>query len=164
MTKEEKKSSRKKGEEGYYERDTTAATDAARLVHAVFPTADAFTQAANRYFDECDAADRLYGEAGLCLALSSYNEKGKSVSLKTLREWYDGESCPWLKDAVQQAYLRIQAQVESDERYRDKAMATRAIFLQKQGRLGGYQDKSEVKQDTRVHIIHGDSMDASDFQ
>lgn len=164
MTKSEKKTSRKKGEEGYYERNTAPATDAAKLAHAVFPTAAGFTEAANRYFDECDTSGRLYGEAGLCLALSNFNAKGKSVSLKTLREWYDGESCTWLKEAVQQAYLRIQAQVESDERYRDKAMATRAIFLQKQGRLGGYQDKSEVKQDTRVHIVHGDSMDASDFE
>lgn len=164
MTKSEKKSAKKKGEEGYYERNTAPATEAAQRAHAVFPTAEEFTEAANKYFDQCDLDDDLYGEAGLCLGLSKYNAKGASVSLQTLRGWYDGESCPWLKDAVQQAYLRIQAQIESDERYREKGgMATRAIFLQKQGRLGGYQDKSESKQDTTVRIIHGDNMDPSDF-
>lgn len=165
MRKQEKKTARRKGERGYWERDTQAATQAAREAHAVFETAEAFTAAANRYFDECDERGELYGEAGLCLGLGKYNEKGRPVALKTLREWYDGEACPWLQGAVEQAYLRIQAQVESDPRYREKGgMATRAIFLQKQPRLGGYQDKAETRMDTTVRIIHGENMDKSDFE
>ena len=62
------------------------------------------------------------------------------------------------------AYLRIQDQVETDERYREKGMVTRGIFLQKQTRLGGYQDKIEQKNDTTVRIVHGDSVDDSDFK
>lgn len=165
MDKEDKLTSRCKGEEGYWERDTSAATDAAKEVHAVFATAEEFTESANRYFDECDAQNLLYGEAGLCLALGRYNKDKRSVSLKTLRKWYDGESCAYLQDAVQQAYLRIQAQIESDARYREKGgMSSRAIFLQKQKRFGGYRDKDEVKLDTTVRVIHGDNMDASDFE
>lgn len=154
----------KKGEEGYYERSTAAAHEAAREAHAIFPTAEAFEAAANKYFDECDAIEAIYGEAGLCLALSRYNDKGKAVTLKTLRGWYDGESCPWLQEPVQLAYLRIQQQIETDPRYHSKNMASRGIFLQKQPRLGGYQDKQEVKNDSTVKIIHGDSVDDSDFK
>ena len=43
-------------------------------------------------------------------------------------------------------------------------MATRGIFLQKQARFGGYQDKIEARTDTTVKIIHGSSMDESDFK
>ncbi len=165
MEKKEKLTSRCKGEEGFWERDTAAATEAAKEAHAVFATADDFTVAANRYFDECDASGQLYGEAGLCLGLSQYNEKGRNVSLTTLRKWYDGEACSYLQEAVQHAYLRIQAQIESDPRYREKGgMSTRAIFMQKQKRFGGYRDKDEIKLDTTVRVIHGEGMDASDFE
>ena len=165
MEKHEKKTARKKGEEGYHERNTAPATDAAALAHSVFETAEEFSSLADQYFSHCDLNGELYGEAGLCLYLSKHNAKGRSVTLATLRGWYDGSSCEHLQDAVQLAYLRIQSQVESDPRYREKGgMATRAIFMQKQKRFGGYQDKSEVSQDTKVHIIHGDGMDESDFR
>lgn len=155
----------KKGEEGYYERSTHAARLAAAAAHAVFPTADDFTRAANRYFDQCDDEGVLYGEAGLCLGLSQFNDKGKNVTLGTLRSWYDGDSCAWLQEAVQMAYLRIQAQIEHDPRYQEKGgIATRAIFLQKQARFGGYQDKIESKNDSTVRILFGNGVDESDFK
>lgn len=151
----------KKGEEGYQERNTQAAAEACRI----FPTPEEFTEAANGYFDDCDARDEIYGEAGLCLWLSEHNPKNATVTLSTLRNWYDGRSNKAIQDAVQMAYLRIQRQIESDPRYREKGgMATRAIFLQKQPRFGGYQDKIENKTDTTVRIIHGDNMDESDFK
>lgn len=164
MAEKKDKRKAKKGEEGYYQRSTDAAREAAIRAHSIFPTAEEFIEAADRYFDECDAIDAIYGEAGLCLALSRYNAKGKAVTLKTLRGWYDGESCPWLQEPVQLAYLRIQQQIETDPRYHSKNMASRGIFLQKQPRLGGYQDKQETKTDTTVRIIHGDSVDESDFK
>lgn len=163
MQKESKKTARKKGEEGYWERDTAAACAASALSNAIFPDAETFTAAANRYFDECDGRKELYGEAGLCLALSKYNPKQKNVTLKTLQKWYDGESCEYLQEAVQMAYLRIQQQIESDPRYLEKATVTRGIFLQKQVRLGGYRDKVEQKSETTVRIVHGNSMEESDF-
>lgn len=159
------KKTAKKGEEGYFERNTEAAHAAAVEAHAIFPTAEEFDEAADRYFDECDANGTLYGEAGLCLALSRYNANGKTVTLRSLRGWYDGDSCKWLQESVQKAYLRIQEQIETDPRYREKGgMATRAIFLQKQARFGGFQDRQETKNDSTVRILFGNGVDASDFK
>lgn len=142
--------------------DAHAPNDSAMC--AIFPTAEEFRRVADKYFDDCDMDGKLYGEMGLCLALSDGNAKGRTVSPRMLRMWYDGDSCEWLKDEVQKAYVRIAAQVESDPRYQEKAMVSRGIFLQKQARFGGYQDKVEQKQDTTVHIVFGDGTDASDFK
>ena len=131
---------------------------------AIFPTAEKFTRAAEEYFSACDAQGIVYGEAGLCLALSRANPKNRAVTLQTLRGWYDGKDCPWLQEAVQLAYLRIQSQIESDPRYQEKSgMITRGSYLQKQPRLGGYQDKGE-RQETTVKIICGSTVEESDFQ
>ena len=129
----------------------------------IFSTADEFRAAADAYFADCDDCGRLYGEAGLCLWLSSHNPAGRRVTQETLRRWYDGERCAYLQEDVQMAYLRIQDQVETDPRYHNKAMVTRAIFLQKQTRLGGYQDKIEEKNDTTVRIVFGDGVSAETF-
>ena len=43
-------------------------------------------------------------------------------------------------------------------------MVTKAIFLMKQPRFGGYQDKIEAKQDIQVNVKMGNGMDASDFK
>lgn len=141
-----------------------AATDAAAKAHSIFETAEEFEAAANAYFDACDRSYKLYGEAGLCLALSRGNRKRRTVTLGTLRKWYDGESCPYLQDVVQQAYLRIQEQIETDPTYREKGMVPRSIFLQKQARLGGYQDKTETKNDSTVRIVFGKGVDIEDFK
>ena len=140
------------------------ASGAALAVNRVFEDADDFNEAAERYFAECDAADKLYSESGLCLGLTKYNRKGKNVTLSALQSWYDGIRCADLQEAVQMAYLRIQEQIETDPRYMEKGgMSTKAIFLMKQARLGGRLDKMETKQDTVVRIVHGDNVDASDF-
>lgn len=110
----------------------------------------------DEYFSECDGSGTLYGEAGLARHLG--------VILATLRKWYDGTDCADLQEAVQLAYLRIQEQVETDPRYQEKGMVTRGIFLQKQPRFGGYQDRIESKQDIVVNVKMGAGMDASDFQ
>lgn len=145
--------------------DTAAQTAAAHQAARIFETPEDFVEAANKYFDECDASGTLYGEAGLCLGLTKYNSKGKNVSLDMLRNWYDGTWNAQLKGAVQNAYLRIQSQIETDPRYQEKGgMATRSIFLQKQARFGGYQDKIEEKKDHTIRIVHGNSMDESDFK
>lgn len=161
--------SKKKGEPGYLEnRDTVtgqlARSKAAHEAVSIFPHVEDFQRAADAYFDDCDARGVLYGEAGLALYLSEHNEKGRTVTLTTLRAWYDGERCEYLRDAVQIAYLRIQNEIETSAVYREKGMVTRGIFLQKQSRLGGYQDRIEQKNDTTVRIVHGDSVDDSDFK
>lgn len=139
--------------------------DAAHAECATFETAEEFTEAANRYFDECDASGALYGEAGLCLALTKYNRKGRVVTLRALQSWCDGTKAVYLQDAVQMAYLRIQSQIETDPRYQAKGgMATRAIFLQKQKRLGGYQDKPVDTAPPTINITFGKNMDENDFK
>lgn len=161
VDKREKKTARRKGEEGFWERET----DAAHAACAAFPTVEAFQEAAQAYFDECDAKGVLYGEAGLCLGLSKYSQNGRPVTVKMLQNWWDGEKCPYLQDAVQMAYLRIQGQIETDQRFQEKGgMATKAIFLLKQKRLGGYQDKVEQKTEAKVTIVHDTSMDESDLR
>lgn len=157
---EKTKNSLTKGEDGFWERNTEAATAAS----SIFETEEEFQDAANRYFAECDTAGVLYSEAGLCLALGKYNAKKRPVCLGTLRKWHDGETCSYLRDVVRQAYLRIMEQIQTDPRYQEKGgMSTKAIFLMKQARLGGYQDKQEQKTETTVTILHGSSMDESDF-
>lgn len=164
---ERKKTTITKGQEGYWERNTDAAHSAAAKETAVFETAEDFAAAAEAYFQEADGMGKLYGEAGLCLGLTRFNKKGRNVSVSTLRRWYDEglKSCPGLQEAVQMAYLRIQAQVETDPAYMEKGgMTTKAIFLLKQKRLGGYQDKQEAKADVNLNINFGKNMDESDFE
>lgn len=108
------------------------------------------------YFDGCDAEKKLYGPAGLALGLGLELE-----DLMRLREGREGTE---LMRPVKRAFLRIQDQVETDPRYREKGgMATRAIFALKQPWLGGYQDKIEAKQDLTVNVKMGGGMDESDF-
>lgn len=111
----------------------------------------------NAYFDACDKDKKLYGPAGLALALGLEMEE-----LMSLRE---GRDAPMLMKPVKRAFLRIQDQVETDPRYREKGgMATRAIFALKQPWLGAYQDKIEAKQDLTVNVKMGGNMDESDFK
>lgn len=121
-----------------------------------YATAEELSAKCEEYFRKCDKKGKLYGEAGLALHLD--------VTLVTLRKWYDGERCPELQDAAQKAYLRIQEQTESDPAYMEKGMVTKAIFLMKQPRLGGYQDKIESKQDIAVNVKMGKNVDESDFK
>lgn len=108
------------------------------------------------YFARCDEAESLYGEAGLALAVG--------VSLETLRSWYDGQERPDLQEEVRRAYLRIQSQLESSPAYMGRSMTSKAVFLMKQPRLGGYAEKSEARQNPVVEIRMGGNMDESDFK
>ena len=61
-------------------------------------------------------------------------------------------------------FQRIQEQIDTSPIYQEKGMVTRGIFLNKQKRLGGYQDKQETRQDISVNVTFGDGVDASDFK
>lgn len=121
-----------------------------------FKDAAALQAKCDEYFAACDTTGRLYGEAGLALHLD--------VTLNALHDWYDGRRCPDLQDTIQKAYLRIQAQAESSPAYMEKGMVTKSIFLLKQQRFGGYQDKIEAKQDISVNVKMGENVDESDFK
>ena len=120
-----------------------------------YATVEELDAAIDKYFSDCDAQHILYDEAGLALGLG--------VKLSTLHSWYDGLRCPEFMDPVQMAYLRIQHQIETDPAYMEKNMVSKAIFLLKQKRFGGKQDKIEAKNDINVNVHMGDGMDASDF-
>lgn len=127
------------------------------MAERAFKNAEELRKSCDKYFAYCDRERILYGEAGLALSLG--------VKLSTLRAWYDGKKCADLSDEVQRAYLRIQNQIETDPAYREKGgMATKAIFLLKQPRFGGYQDKIEARQDMTVNIKMGEGTDESDFK
>ena len=121
-----------------------------------YADAASFQKKCDEYFAECDRKGMLYGEAGLALYLG--------IGIATLRRYYDGTTCQDLQEATERAYLRIQSQLESDPTYMQKGMVTKAIFLMKQPRFGGYQDKIEAKQDIQVNVKMGNGMDASDFK
>lgn len=114
-------------------------------------------QIANAYFEACDEKNVLYGEAGLALGLG--------LTLRELREMYDGKRGEAFQTVIQRAYLCIQNQIETSPAYREKGgMATKAIFLLKQPRLGGYQDKIEARNDMTVNVKMGAGVDESDFK
>lgn len=109
------------------------------------------------YFDECDLCGQLYGPAGLALALDM-----DFADLIALR---DDRDRPAMAREIRRAFLRMQNQIETAPQYREKGgMATRAIFALKQPWFGGYQDRSETKQDVSLNIVFGDGMDKSDFE
>ena len=61
------------------------------------------------------------------------------------------------------AYTRIAEQIASDPRYSDRQMVSYRIFLLKQEKFGGYQDKIEAKSDLNVNVKMGKNMEESDF-
>ena len=149
-----KEHSRKKSA-GDVERKQQSTAEAVRQAHMKYKTPEELQATCDEYFAERDAVGGLYGEAGLALKLG--------VSLHTLHSWYDGRYATELRPVVEEAYLKIQDQVETDPAYQDKAMTSRAIFLMKQMRYGGKVDKVEAKQDIAVKVKMGKGMDEQDF-
>ena len=137
------------------ERKQQSTEDAARAARMKYSTPEELQAKCDEYFAERDAVGGLYGEAGLALKLG--------VSLHTLHSWYDGRYAIELRPVVEEAYLKIQNQVETDPVYQDKALSARAIFLMKQARYGGKVDKVESKQDVSVKVKMGKQMDESDY-
>lgn len=121
----------------------------------VFETPLALHRALEKYFSECDEGGKLYSEAGMALSLG--------VSPATLDNWWRGKNCPDLQDVIQRAYLRIAEQIATDDRYNNRNMVSLKIFLLKQQKFGGYQDKVEARQDISVNVKMGSGMDESDF-
>ena len=112
--------------------------------------AETFKERAESYFKAADEAGDFYGEGALALAAD--------MSLRELRSAFDGGDDTALTEAVRRAYLRIQAQIESSRRYADRGLNSRAAFLLKQPRFGGYAEKSEGGEVT-VKVVFGKGMD-----
>lgn len=112
-------------------------------------------RAIDKYFEKCDADGTLYSEAGLALALG--------VTPHAMDQWYRGDRCEDLQETIQTAYLRIAEQIATDPRYNERNMVSLKIFLMKQEKFGGYQDKIESRSDINVNVKMGNGMDESDF-
>ena len=133
--------------------------------NAIFPDAESFAEAADKYFDECDMSGERYSLAGLLMGLKQYGPNHRTVTKETVTRWFNGEYCPYLQGAVHDAFHRIERQIETDERYAQKGMTTYAIFLLKQKLLGGLTDmEKNDKQKVEVVIKHDNSVEESDFQ
>lgn len=120
-----------------------------------FASAEELHARLEEYFASCDARGKLYSEQGMALHLG--------VTLSCLENWWRGVKCQDLQEEIQLAYLRIAEQIATDERYNDRNMVSLKIFLLKQQKYGGYQDRIEARQDLSVNIRMGSDMDASDF-
>ena len=134
----------------------------------IFDTAEDFSLAADKYFAECDENGELYSPAGLLLGLKKHGAKHRFVSKERLEKWRTGDEgteIEGLRDAVLEAFARIEHQIETDAVYMEKAMNTRAIFLLKQKALGGMQDvQKEDKAKVEIVVKHDNGVDTSDFQ
>ena len=131
------------------------------------------------YFIKQDALGQAYSEAGLANAMSwplgrlqryyDYNDGREDDAVEELVEQFQSgveimDPLAVMSYYVRLAYQRIQEQIDTSPIYQEKGMVTRGIFLNKQKRLGGYQDKQETRQDISVNVTFGDGVDASDFK
>ena len=154
----------KRGEAGYHERSVDAAHEAyakkqAELAaqgrgneYCTFPDAAEFRAVADKYFETCDQNDEVYSIAGLCLWLSDHNEKGRIVTRAKLQRWWNGDEAAHLQEVVQYELLKIQREREAGKLFLEPKMAGARNFDLKQPMLGGFTDKTEVKQDVRFEL------------
>ncbi len=140
----------------------------------------AFLKQSEEYFDVQDRLEQAYSEAGLANAMRwtvqrlqgyyDYNDgreaevvEAQVEAFEAGNEEIDDPRCV-MSYYVRLAYQRIQEQIDTSPIYQEKGMVTRGIFLNKQKRLGGYQDKQETRHDISVNVTFGDGVDASDFK
>lgn len=110
----------------------------------------------NDYFTACEAIGDVPSESGLALTLK--------ISVQTLRRWHDGEQNVEYQEFVQDAYARMTNIYMQLLLTGNKNMTPFVIFMLKQPRFAGYQDKIEAKQDIAVNVKMGKNMDESDWK
>ena len=108
------------------------------------------------YFDTCEKRGEVPSEAGLHRFLG--------ISLQTLRRWFDGKASPDNQEPVQNAYARMTEIYLQMLQSGNKNMTPFVIFMLKQPRFAGYQDKIEAKTDIAVNVKMGSNVDESDFK
>lgn len=109
-----------------------------------------------QYFADCEKNGDVPSEHSLSRALS--------VSLETLRRWHDGGSTIELQEPIQDAYAQMTSIYMQLLLTGNKNMTPFVIFMLKQPRFAGYQDKIEAKQDIAVNVKMGKNVDESDFK
>lgn len=119
-------------------------------------TAETLERDIAAYFSDCEEKGTIPGEAGLALWLK--------VSVRTLQRWYDGETQSEYQELVRDAYARMMDMIMQLLLTGNKNMTPFVIFVLKQPRFAGYQDKIEAKQDIAVQVKMGKNMDESDWK
>lgn len=112
--------------------------------------------ACDKYFKKIDETGEVPSEAGLALHLG--------ISTATLQSWYDGTYAADLQDAARDAYSQMTNRYLQMLATGNKNMTPFVIFMLKQKRFAGYQDKIEAKTDIAVNVKMGSGMDESDFK
>lgn len=108
------------------------------------------------YFAVCTKTGDVPSESGLALYLK--------IGVQTLRRWHDGEANVECQELVQDAYARMTSIYMQLLLTGNKNMTPFVIFMLKQPRFAGYQDKIEAKQDIAVNVKMGKNMDESDWK
>ena len=123
---------------------------------SAYETAEALEAACAKYFKRVDETGEVPSESGLALHLG--------VSIYTLQRWYDGETMVILQEATRNAYNEMTVRYLQMLSSGNKNMTPFVIFMLKQRRFAGYQDKIEAKTDIAVNVKMGSGMDESDFK
>lgn len=118
-----------------------------------YATPEELQEKLDAYFAECERNGELPNEFSLGVYLG--------VSLHTLDNWFNGTRCPHLQETIQMAYMRMSAAWMEEARSNPKFAMP--IFLLKQKRFGGYQDKVESNAEVKVQVTMGSGVEASDF-
>lgn len=121
-----------------------------------YETADELQAACCKYFEKVDKNGEVPSESGLALHLG--------ISLATLQHWFDGDYSTDLQEAVRDAYGEMTVRYLMLLQTGNKNMTPFVIFMLKQRRFAGYQDKIEAKTDIAVNVKMGSGMDESDFK
>ena len=87
------------------------------------------------------------------------------VASSTLAKWRRGEAgiAKELQPVILKAYDRMADSILQLATTGNKNYTNLVMFMLKQPQFGGYKDRYETKQETTVKIVHGESMDMSDF-
>lgn len=118
-----------------------------------FDTPEKLQALLDGYFAECERKNELPNEFSLGVYLG--------VTMQTLDQWYSGSRRPYLQETLQLAYMRMSSMWMDEARLNPKFAMP--IFLLKQKRFGGYQDKIEANAEVNVNVKMGAGMEASDF-
>ena len=121
-----------------------------------YDTAEQLSAACEKYFAKIDKTGDVPSEAGLALHLG--------ISVICLRHWFDGDRREELREVVQDAYGEMTVRYMNMLQGGNKNMTSFVIFMLKQKRFSGYQDKIEAKTDIAVNVKMGNGMDESDFK
>lgn len=121
-----------------------------------FETAEELQAAVDAYFDKAEETGEIVSEQGLARHLG--------VTMTAMRQWYDGKRCEYLQETMQFAYDRMVETMMQLLRTCDKNMVPFVIFMLKQIRFGGYQDRIDSKPDLTVNVKMGSGMEESDFK